>query len=85
MGSWFYGAWWPRVASWRCFSGFVVREIHVPQARRVYFATSLDSIFVKKNRACFGSIGIRLWRQPPTLPLYHEGKMMKTPFPQNYV
>ena len=20
----FYGAWWPRVASWRCFSGFVV-------------------------------------------------------------
>ena len=23
--------------------------------------------------------------QPPTLPLYYEGKMMKTIFPQNYV
>ena len=26
-----------------------------------------------------------LWRQPPTLSLYYEGKMMKTIFPQNYV
>ena len=59
------------------------REIHVPQAWRVYLATGLD--FREQNRASFESIGTRLWLQSPTLPLYYEGKMMKTPFPQNYV
>ena len=59
------------------------REIHVPQAWRVYLATGLD--FCKKNCVCFGSIGARVCCQPPTLPLYYEGKMMKTLFPQNYV
>ena len=62
-------------------SGF--REILVRQAWRVYLATGLD--FREKNRASFESIGTRLWLQLPTLPLYYEGKMMKTPFPQNYV
>ena len=59
------------------------REIHVPQAWRVYLGTGLD--FREQNRASFESIGTRLWLQSPTLPLYYEGKMMKTPFPQNYV
>ena len=59
------------------------REIHVPQAWRVYLATGLD--FREKNRVSFESIGTRLWLQSPTLPLYYEGKMMKAPFPQNYV
>ena len=59
------------------------REIHVSQAWHVYLATGLD--FREKNRACFESIGTRLWLQSPNLPLYYEGKMMKTPFPQNYV
>ena len=59
------------------------REIHVPPAWRVYLATGLD--FHEKNRASFESIGTRLWLQLPTLPLYYEGKMMKPPFPQNYV
>ena len=59
------------------------REIHVPQAWRVYLATVLD--FREKNRASFESIGTRLWLQLPTLPLYYEEKMMKTTFPQNYV
>ena len=58
-------------------------EIHVPQTWRVYLATGLD--FSEKNRACFGSIGTRLWLEPPTLSLYYEGKMIKTIFPQNYV
>ena len=59
------------------------REIHVPQAWRFYLATGLD--FREKIRASFESIGTRLWLQLPTLPLYYEGKMMKTRFPQNYV
>ena len=59
------------------------REIHVPQAWRVYLATGLD--FREKHRACFGSIATRLWRQLPILPLYYEGKMMKIIFPLNYV
>ena len=59
------------------------REVHVPQAWRVYLATGLD--FREKNRASFESIGTRLWLQSPTLPLYYEGKMMKTLFSQNYV
>ena len=41
------------------------REIHVPQAWRVYLATGLD--FREKNRASFESIGTRLWLQSPTL------------------
>ena len=58
------------------------REIHVLQAWHVYLATGLD--FREKNRASFESIGTRLWLQLPTLLLNYEGKMMKTPFPQNY-
>ena len=57
--------------------------IHVPQAWCVYLATGLD--FREKSRACFEPIGTRLWYQPPTLPLYYEGKMKETIFPQNYV
>ena len=53
------------------------------RAWRVYLATGLD--FCEKNCVCFGSIGNQLWRQLPTLPLYYEGKMMKTVFTQNYV
>ena len=57
------------------------RENHVPQVWRVYLATGL----AEKNRACFGLIGTRLWRLPPTLPLSYEGKIMKTIFPQTSV
>ena len=80
----FYGAWWARIATRRCFSGFMVYK-------RNSCSTSLACLFSDwtrfspKNRACFGSIGIRLWREPVTFPLYCEGKMMKTIFPQNYV
>ena len=59
------------------------REIHVPRVWRVYLATELD--FREKNRACFGSIGARFWRQSPTLPLYYEGNVTKTISPQNYM
>ena len=59
------------------------RKIHVPRTWRVYLSTGLD--FCKKIRACFGSIGARLCRQPPTLPLYYEGKVKRTIFPQNFV
>ena len=59
------------------------REIHVPLAWRVYLATGFD--FREKNRAFFGSIGARVRFQSPTLPLYYEGKVMKTTFPKNYV
>ena len=59
------------------------REIHVPRAWRVYLATGFD--FPEKNRGFFGSIGARLWLQSPTLPLYYEGRAMKTTFPKNYV
>ena len=38
----FYGACWLRVATWRCFSGFKVREIHVSRAWCVYLATGFD-------------------------------------------
>ena len=58
-------------------------EIHIPQAWRVYSATGFD--FREKSRACFGSIATRLWLERPTLPLYYEGKMIKSIFPQNYV
>ena len=56
------------------------REIHVLRAWRVYLATGFDSR--EKNRACFGSIGARLWLQPPALPLYYEGKVKKTIVPK---
>ena len=59
------------------------REIHVPQAWRVYLATGLE--FREKNRACFGSIGARVCCRLPTLPLYYEGKILKALFPKNYV
>ena len=59
------------------------REIHVPRAWRVYLATGFD--FREKNRVFLGSIGARVCFQSPTLPLYYEGKAMKTTFPKNYV
>ena len=59
------------------------REIYVLRAWRVHLATGFD--FREKNRVCLGSIGARFWCLPPTLPLYYEGKVMKTNFPQNYV
>ena len=61
----------------------MLQWIHVPQAWRVYLATGLD--FREKNRVFLGSLGTRLWLQLLTLPLYYEGKLMKTSFPQNYV
>ena len=51
------------------------REIHVPQAWHVYLATGFEN-----SCACFRSIGARLCYQPPTLPFYCEGKVMKTIF-----
>ena len=59
------------------------REIHIPRAWRVYLATGFD--FREKNRAFFGSIRARIRCQSLTLPLYYEGKVMKTTFPKNYV
>ena len=59
------------------------REIHAPRAWRVYLATGFD--FREKNPCFFGSIGARVCCQSPTLPLYYEGKVMKTSFPKNYV
>ena len=55
------------------------REIYVPRIWRVNLATELD--FREKNRACFRSIGARFWRQPSTLGLFFEEKVMKTIFP----
>ena len=60
------------------------RELHVPRDWRVYLATGF-AFREKKNRACFGSIGARICRQPPTLQHYSEGKVKKTIFPQSYV
>ena len=59
------------------------REIHVPRAWRVYLATGFD--FREKNRVFLGSIGARVCCESPTLPLYYEGKVMKTNFPKNYL
>ena len=56
------------------------REIHVPRAWRFYLAAGFD--FRGKNRACFGSIGARVCCEPPTLPLYYKGKVIKTIFPK---
>ena len=47
------------------------REIYVPRAWRDF----CESIGVRLLAPC----------QPPNLPLYYEGKVMKTIFPQNYV
>ena len=41
--------------------------------------------FSRKNRVCFWSIGVRVRLQSPTLPLYYEGKVKKTIFPQDFV
>ena len=41
--------------------------------------------FLQNNCACFGLIAAQLWHHPPTMPLYVEGKVMKTIFPQNSV
>ena len=59
------------------------REMYVLRAWRVYLATGFD--FREKNRVCFGSIGVQVRLQPPTLPLYYEGKVKKTIFPQDFV
>ena len=56
------------------------RKIHVPRTWRVYLATGFD--FREKNRAFLGPIGARGCCQSPTLPLYYEGKVMKTTFPK---
>ena len=60
------------------------REIYVLQAWRVHLATGFD-FREKKKRVCFGSIGVRVCLQSPTLPLYYEGKVKKTISPQNFV
>ena len=57
----FYVAWW---LSFALLAGDASEDSgfnHVPRAWRVYLATGLD--FREKNRACFGSIGARLWRK----------------------
>ena len=59
------------------------REIHVPRDWRVYLATGFD--FREKSRVFWGSTGARVCCESPTLPLYYEGKVMKTTFPKNYV
>ena len=81
----FYGAWWLRVFSWRCFSGFMLREICVPRAWRVYLATGFD--FCKKNPVFVlgRSESEFAVRSLPTLPLYYGGKMKKTIFSQSFV
>ena len=56
------------------------REIYVLRVWRVYLATGFD--FREKTRVCFGSIGVRVRLQSPTLPLYYEGKVKKTIFPK---
>ena len=57
-----------------------LEKIHVPRAWRVYLATGFD--FREKNRVFLGSIGGRVCCESPTLPLYYEGKVMKTYFSQ---
>ena len=56
------------------------REIYVLRAWRVHLATGFD--FREKNRVCLGSIRVRVCLLSPTLPLYYEGKVMKTIFPK---
>ena len=57
------------------------REIYVLRAWHVYLVTGFD--FREKKSVCFGSIGVRVRLQSPTLPLYYGGKVKKTIFPQN--
>ena len=57
-----------------------LREIYVLRVWRVYLATGFD--FRQKNGVCFGSIGVRVRLQSPTLSLYYEGKVKKTIFPK---
>ena len=78
----FYGAWWLRVATWRCFSGFMVKRNSCSTSLACLLS---DWIRFSRKKSCFGSIGARVCCQAPTLPLYYEGKAMKTTFPQNYV
>ena len=59
------------------------REIYIPRAWRVYLAAGFD--VREKSRVCFGSIGVRVCLQPPTLPLNYEGNVKKIIFPQNFV
>ena len=59
------------------------REIYVLRAWCVHLATGFD--FTEKNRVCFGSIGVRVCLLSHTLPLYYEGKVKKTIFPQDFV
>ena len=59
------------------------RKIYVLRAWHVYLATGFD--FYEKNHVCFGSIKVQVCLQPPTLPLYYEGKVKKTIFPQDFV
>ena len=78
----FYGAWWPRVASWRSLSGFVVQ--------RNSCSTSLTSLFndwtrFSRKKSCLFWVDRNPTLASASYPLYYEGKMMKTPFPQNYV
>ena len=44
-----------------------------------------DVFICEKCCACFGLVGAQLCRLPPTFPLYYEGKVKKTFFPQKYV
>ena len=60
------------------------REIYVPQAWRVYLATGLDFREKKKSYLFWVDRSPSL-PSAPTLPLYYEGEMMETLFPQNYV
>ena len=59
------------------------REIYVPRAWRVNLAAGFD--FREKSRVWFGSIGVRVCLQPPSLPLYYEGIVKKTNFSQKFV
>ena len=47
----------------------------------IYLAVGFD--FREKNRVFLGSIVGQVYFQSPTLPLYCEGKVMKTSFPKN--
>ena len=69
--------------AWMAFGKECIPEGVVGWAWRVYLATGFD--FREKHCVFLGSIGGRICFQSPTLPLYYEGKVMKTTFPKNYV
>ena len=79
----FYGAWWPRVASWRCFSGFVVQ--------RNSCSTSLECLFsnwtrFSRKKACLFWVD----RSPSLLSVSDLATLLWRKddddyFPQNYV